>query len=132
MHFCVVIYIVRPVLLEVSQTLESLHRLTGVHSFFLAVNPGDDSEQGFLGGTTVGRDFWRRLRGGGDAGANNFKTHCLKAGPDAKCTYTPPVAPQAPLPVVAGPSTSQKSSPAHALKNELYNVIRSRLRSVWP
>lgn len=125
-----VIYIVRPVLLEVSQTLESLHRLTGVHSFFLAVNPRDSSDQGFLGGTTVGRDFWRRLRGGGDAGANHFKSHCLKAGPDAACAYTPPAAPQAP-PLVAGPSTTQKSSPAHALKNELYNAIRSRLRSVW-
>ncbi|KAJ8692570.1 hypothetical protein PTI98_009869 [Pleurotus ostreatus] len=119
---------VRPVLLEVSQTLESLHRLTGVHSFFLAVNPRDSSDQGFLGGTTVGRDFWRRLRGGGDAGANHFKSHCLKAGPDAACAYTPPAAPQAP-PLVAGPSTTQKSSPAHALKNELYNAIRSRLRT---
>ena len=40
-----------------SQELESLETLAGVQSFFLVVNPHDPDDQGFLGGTVVGREF---------------------------------------------------------------------------
>ncbi|KAI0303751.1 hypothetical protein B0F90DRAFT_1319989 [Multifurca ochricompacta] len=68
---------IRDILLSTSQVLESLQDIAGVQSFFLAINPNDADDEGFLGGTTLGREFWRSLRGGGTAGAKSLKSLAL-------------------------------------------------------
>ncbi|KAG7451971.1 uncharacterized protein BT62DRAFT_926169, partial [Guyanagaster necrorhizus] len=34
--------------------------------------------KGFFGGSLLGREFWRNVRGGGDSGARAFRSHCMK------------------------------------------------------
>lgn len=67
------------ILRSTSRILESLHDLAGLQSFFLVVNPHDPEDEGFLGGTVLGREFWRGHRGCGVAGAEAFRTQCVKA-----------------------------------------------------
>ncbi|KAL0948188.1 hypothetical protein HGRIS_010798 [Hohenbuehelia grisea] len=114
-------------LLEISHSLESLHNATGVHSFFVAVDSADSLDSGFLGGTTVGRDFWRGLRHGGDAGAKAFKLQCSKAhdGPESDCVSS--TISVSSLPTSA--TSSSKGGPSGAIKSELYTTIRNALRS---
>jgi hypothetical protein len=114
---------VQSVLLETSRVLESLHEVSGVHSFFLAVDAGSPDDTGFLGGTVPGREYWRNLRRGGDMGFRSFKMHCRKAAPDTNdrdgavddSTVVP---------------TVRKRSPANARKAEVYANVRSVLRLV--
>lgn len=120
---------VQSVLLEVSKILESLSTSSGVQSFLLAVDPYNPSDGGFLGGSIVGREFWRGLRGGGETGAKAFKTHCtsqLRSGEarmDATSTQTS-IASQHSVP------PAPKAYHAKSLKNELYERVRSGLRFV--
>jgi hypothetical protein len=85
------------------------------------VDPSNPSDSGFLGGSVVGREFWRGMRGGGDAGARTFKTHSinhLQHQLASKDTVHPK------------PSSSQpKGGVARTLKNELYESVRNALRS---
>lgn len=103
-----------------SQNLESLEGIAGLHSFFLVVNPKDATDEGFLGGTVLGRDFWRGYRGGGATGARAFKEHCAKV-----------LESQTPCPAAVrtlhlqGP---QKKSSASELKKEIYAAVRNALR----
>ena len=96
---------------------------SGVQSFLLAVDPYSPSDGGFLGGSVVGREFWRGLRGGGETGARSFRTHCtapLRSKEeciDAAFTQTTQ------LPVL-------KPYHAKSLKNDLYESVRSALRFV--
>ena len=108
-----------------SQELESLETLAGIQSFFLVVNPHDPDDQGFLGGTIVGREFWRGHRGCGAPGAEAFKIQCMRATtplPNTVSSYTIPPAVQN--------TTSRKTSSAREIKNELYAGLRHALRSV--
>jgi hypothetical protein len=97
-----------------------------VHSLLLAVNPGDPEHQGFLGGTVLGREFWRGLRSGGDVGAKNFKNYCLK-GTEASTVATdePTMAAGTIGPVLA---PVWKRSHTNTLKTEVYANVRNALR----
>jgi hypothetical protein len=108
---------------SVSRTLEALAATLSVESFVLAVDPFDPSDEGFLGGTTTGREFWRGLRGGGTPGALTFKDHCRRSYESQTST--------APMPPVSTPAVSKsKKTPASLLKSEVYAAVRATLRSV--
>ena len=108
---------------SVSQTLETLATTLSVHSFVLAIDPFDPSDEGFLGGTTIGREFWRGLRGGGTPGALAFKEHCRRNyDPQASTARMPPITASAP--------TKSKKTPASLLKSEVYAAVRAALRFV--
>ena len=115
------------VLENVSQEFESLETLAGVQSFFLVVNPHDPDDQGFLGGTVVGREFWRGHRGCGAPGAEAFKAQCTRVATQRSTTVHVQTIP----PTVQNPA-SRKVPPARELKNELYAGIRHALRLVLP
>ncbi|KAF7316818.1 hypothetical protein HMN09_00414900 [Mycena chlorophos] len=102
---------VKSALSDTSRILESLSATAGVESFVLAVDPTEDgtSDPGFLGGSVVGREYWRGMRGGGEPGARAFKSHCVKAF-------------QASV-----PSTS--TSNARTIKSTLYDAVRTALRT---
>jgi hypothetical protein len=115
---------VRSVLCDASRILESLYEVSGIQSFLLAVDPKNPSDDGFLGGSVVGREFWRGMRGGGDAGAKAFKTHCLR-----EIESNPPlVFPQSEKPPSRSSSAPAKQAPARSLKNNLYEQARTALR----
>ncbi|KAL5485969.1 hypothetical protein ACEPAI_7013 [Sanghuangporus weigelae] len=109
--------IVNDVLLETSRALESLESAAGRHSLLLVVDPAssDDVDDGFLGGTTTGREFWRGLRHGGSAGARNFKEYCRNV---------------LGFPLGGSISKSSGQTPAGIMKNNLYTEMRSRLRAI--
>ena len=110
---------------SVSQTLETLATTLSVHSFVLAIDPFDPSDEGFLGGTTIGREFWRGLRGGGTPGALAFKEHCRRNyDPQASTARIPPITASAP--------PKSKKTPASLLKSEVYAAVRAALRFVIP
>ncbi|KAJ6513230.1 hypothetical protein C8R45DRAFT_962897 [Mycena sanguinolenta] len=113
------------VLSDASRILESLCDASGVQSFLLAVDPADPTGSGFLGGSLLGREFWRGLRGGGDAGAKAFKLHCFKSG-----ARTPiPSMTEASSSKLAPPPAVNKVAPARTLKADLYDGVRKALRS---
>jgi hypothetical protein len=105
--------------------LESLNEVSGTESFILAVDPNDPTDEGFLGGSLAGRDFWRGLRGGGTAGARGFKTFCGRRLPSQQQNHHS-------LQVGdsgARPSSAiSKSGPARSVKNDLYDAVRTSLR----
>ncbi|KIM39822.1 hypothetical protein M413DRAFT_37741, partial [Hebeloma cylindrosporum] len=116
---------VRATLCDTSRILESLADTSGVQAFLLAVDPNDLTDGGFLGGSLIGREFWREMRGGGEHGARAFKTHCVSRLPNRpitgvqvhhatqdRLTSTPP----------------PKGGPARSIKNELYDSVRNALR----
>ncbi|OBZ72193.1 hypothetical protein A0H81_07963 [Grifola frondosa] len=70
---------IREILRYTSERLESLETIAGLQSFFLVVNPRNSADEGFLGGTLLGREFWRGRRGCGVPGAEAFKAQCAKA-----------------------------------------------------
>ncbi|KAJ7601782.1 hypothetical protein DFH06DRAFT_1217488 [Mycena polygramma] len=115
---------VQTVLSDVSQILESLSCASGVQSFLLAADPSNPASSGFLGGSVLGREYWRGLRGGGDAGAKAFKLHCIKS--DAQ----PPVSSNAEASSSrTAPPATVKVGPARSLKIDLYDGVRKALRS---
>ncbi|KAK0204892.1 hypothetical protein DFS33DRAFT_707971 [Desarmillaria ectypa] len=111
---------IRTILCDVSGLLETLHKISGVESFILAVDPPEPGFEGFLGGSLLGREFWRNLRGGGDSGARAFRLHCTKR----LISQTP---------VAQGSSSSTDpeivQKPALSLKTELYDKMRNALRT---
>lgn len=117
---------VRSVLVQTSRVLESLTAAVGMQSFFLAIDLRDDTDPGFLGGSSNGREFWRRLRGGGDTGAKAFKQFCHNSNPSHAETENGPELTSA---IVApAPSASKKNS--QTVKAELYDSVRRALQSV--
>ena len=100
--------------------------MAGLHSLLLVVNPTDPTDDGFLGGSNTGKDFWRGLRNGGLAGARSFKQHCQHALVpkfDERMTFT-----TSPDQTASG----TRRTPAVALKNSLYSTMREALRFVDP
>lgn len=114
---------VRSVLCDASRILESLYEVSGIQSFLLAIDPNKPDDVGFLGGSVIGREFWRGLRGGGEAGAKAFKSHCLRELE----SNPPPAFTTEKLPSRSG-SAPIKQAPAKSLKNELYEHVRTALR----
>lgn len=116
--------VVRSALCDASKILENLSTSSGVQSFLLAIDPFDSSDGGFLGGSLLGREFWRGLRGGGETGARSFRSHYL-AQLQSKTLQRDitPAEPQPSLPPVPK---------AKLLKNELYESVRHALRFVLP
>lgn len=101
--------------------LESLSEVAGVQSFILAVDPSKTSDNGFLGGSVVGREFWRGLRGGGEGGARAFKAYSinhLQHQPASRNTVQ----------VLKSATPPLKGGPAKSIKNELYESVRNALR----
>ncbi|KAJ7227210.1 hypothetical protein GGX14DRAFT_348318 [Mycena pura] len=116
---------IQSVLSDVSRILESLCNASGVQSFLLAVDPSDATGFGFLGGSVLGREYWRGLRGGGDGGAKAFKVHCFK-------NLTPPPVPsnaEAPSFAVSSSAPAPKHSSARSVKTDLYDGVRKALRT---
>ncbi|RPD74796.1 hypothetical protein L226DRAFT_571079 [Lentinus tigrinus ALCF2SS1-7] len=116
------------VLRAISQELESLDTLAGLQSFFLVVNPNDPADEGFLGGTIKGREFWRGHRGCGVAGAQAFKAQCTRV----QSQLATPTTISAPLPTTLPLSTSvlsRKRPQAREVKSELYGAMRDALRT---
>jgi len=97
--------------------LESLQVTAGVQSFVLAINPNDAEDEGFLGGSPLGREFWRSLRGGGVAGAKAFKSLAISSLQNST-----------PSSHAAGIPSRQRET-AHSLKSEVYARVRTLLRS---
>ena len=126
-NFVLITLTVQSVLRDASRILETLSTSSCVQSFLLAVDPYDLLDGGFLGGSVIGREFWRGLRGGGEVGARAFKTHCTtqlqtKAVHDTKPTSS--IERQPSVPPVPKPYQ------AKSMKNELYEKVRIALRSV--
>lgn len=121
------------VLRIVSQQLESLENVAGLQSFFLVVNPNDLRDEGFLGGTITGREFWRGHRGCGAAGVEAFKARCVRSQVNAPrhvmttagSSHLPPTPQLHPYSDVP-----RKKSQAREVKAELYGAMRDALRFV--
>ncbi|OCH94355.1 hypothetical protein OBBRIDRAFT_140424 [Obba rivulosa] len=109
------------ILRSTSQNLESLEGIADLHSFFLVVNPHDPADEGFLGGTLLGREFWRGYRNCGVVGARAFKAHCVKALETQNRHTVAPYPPDS--------SLVQKKGPASELKKEVYAAVRNALRA---
>ncbi|KAF9476707.1 hypothetical protein BDN70DRAFT_882098 [Pholiota conissans] len=124
---------VRTTLCDASRILESLSDLSGVQSFLLAIDPNDGSDPGFLGGSLMGREFWRLgMRGGGDSGARAFKAYfATHAHATAKFSHMETMKTDVLSPSPAPLTTASKraETPAKSLKNELYEMVRSALRT---
>lgn len=122
---------VHEALRHTSTALESLHDVAGLQSFFLVVNPKDPMDEGFLGGTMIGREFWRGHRGCGTAGARAFKLYSEKSSPNfVTSADTTPL-----LPMTRGAASQidppvSKKGPAGSLKAEVYSSVRNALRFV--
>ncbi|KAH9917037.1 uncharacterized protein B0H18DRAFT_884190 [Fomitopsis serialis] len=114
---------VSSILRTTSRTLESLEEIAGLQSFFLVVNPNDPSDEGFLGGTVLGREFWRCHRGCGAAGARLSQEQCTKV--KQANTSGEPALSDAPL-VNAPP---RRKGPASSLKSDVYSSVRDAVRA---
>ncbi|KAF9468066.1 hypothetical protein BDZ94DRAFT_1154544 [Collybia nuda] len=117
---------VRSLLCDTSRILESLYETAGIQSFVLAVDLNNPDDKGFLGGSVMGREFWRGLRNGGESGAKTFREYCLREQDTTRMASAP-----------HDDSSSSRSSsvptrhpPAKSLKNELYENVRKALRLV--
>lgn len=125
--------VVQEALRHTSGVLESLQNIAGLHSFFLVVNPRDPDHKGFLGGTLVGREFWRGHRGCGDPGAQAFKLFCNTSSGGRHATTS---GINLPTPVPSAGTLSQtsdmtpitKKGPAGSLKAGVYSSVRNALR----
>lgn len=114
--------VVQSILRDTSQALETLHALSGVHAFILAVEP--TTEDAFLGGTVLAREYWRGMRGGGEAGAKGLQAFCLKKTPAITSGESPSsssTTADAPMP---------RASTAKTIKAEVYTNVRDALRWV--
>lgn len=80
-----------------------------------------------MGGSLVGREFWRGFRGGGETGARSFKIHCTtQLRSKEECidgTST-----QTTVPSRLSIPSAPKAYHAKSLKNDLYESVRSALR----
>ena len=91
----------------------------------MAVDPSEISDSGFLGGSGVGREFWRGLRGGGEGGARAFKVYSINHLQHQPTSRNP-----VQIPKPSPPPPSRKGGPAKSLKNELYESVRNALRYI--
>lgn len=105
------------VLLSTSRVLESLQATSGVQSFILAINPNDAEDEGFLGGSSLGREFWRSLRGGGLPGVKALKSLAISTLQDSNLSLHGTGIP------------SRQKETAHSLKSDVYARVRTLLRS---
>ncbi|KAF8486074.1 hypothetical protein DFH94DRAFT_622008 [Russula ochroleuca] len=112
---------IRNVLLSTSRVLESLQATSGVQSFVLAINPNDAEDEGFLGGSSLGREFWRSLRGGGMAGVKALKSLAISTLQDSSSSN---------VTLHATGLPSRQKETAHSLKSEVYARVRTLLRHV--
>ena len=103
--------------------LESLQFTAGVQSFILAINPNDTDDEGFLGGSSLGREFWRSLRGGGTAGAKALKSLAISTLQSST--------PSSPAALHGTGIPSRQRETAHSLKSEVYARVRTLLRDVF-
>ena len=110
------------ILSSTCQLLESLLATAGVQSFVVAINPNDAEDEGFLGGTPLGKEFWTSLRGGGTAGAKALKSLAIS-------TLQDPCSPSTSTFHATGAPSRQKET-AHSLKSEVYARVRTLLRCV--
>ncbi|TFK75230.1 hypothetical protein BDN72DRAFT_758505 [Pluteus cervinus] len=114
----------RSILCHTSRILESLAESSGVQSFLVSVDSKSPEDEGFLGGSVTGREYWRGLRGGGAVGAKSFKVHCQKL------SQPPPI----PAAGTVNPSqvdgSNSKAGTSKAVKTDLYDATRKALRSV--
>ncbi|KAF5367379.1 hypothetical protein D9758_003691 [Tetrapyrgos nigripes] len=118
---------IRGVLVKTSQILEDLWETAGVESFLLAVDLRDSSNEGFLGGSVAGREFWRGLRNGGEHGARIFKQHCLKNKDVSSAEEVGSTSSSGDISTsVSVPTTPRQS--AKSVKQELYENVRNALR----
>jgi hypothetical protein len=113
---------VRDVLLSTSRVLESLQATSGVQSFVLAINPNDAEDEGFLGGSPLGREFWRSLRGGGVAGVKALKSLAVSSLKDSSSSNVTLHGTGLPF---------RPKETAHSLKSEVYARVRTLLRHVY-
>lgn len=118
--------LVRTTLCDASRILESLFETAGVQSFLLAVDPVDAADGGFLGGSLIGREFWRRMRNGGETGAKAFKTYCVKYMPASQPLFEQ--AQQSSSADVTDADATVKRTTAKNVKSELYERAREALR----
>lgn len=116
------------VLRYTSQTLDALHDIAGLQSFFLVVNPCDPADEGFLGGTVLGREFWRGHRGCGVAGARAFQVQSMKAR-EEESAHNPMARVLLDQPAMVN-IPPQKKGPASSLKAEVYTGVRNAIRSI--
>lgn len=97
------------------------------------MNPADPRDEGFLGGTPLGREFWRGHRGCGAAGARAFQLFCQQAAAAPPAQERVQERAQAhdarPAAVLAAGNTGVKKSPAGAVKAEVYLAVRNAVRS---
>lgn len=120
---------------HISGALESLQKIMDLQSFFLVVNPNDPADEGFLGGTVIGREFWRGHRGCGTAGAQAFKLHCKNVTTGFAPINDAPAIPPLPITGNVGPQSllvPQRKGPASSIKAEVYANVRAALRYVPP
>jgi hypothetical protein len=106
----------------ISSTLQKIHAVFSLDSMLLVVSPLDNSDA-WLGGSLIGREFWRGLRGGGDAGSRAFK-NASKAAHDSLHGHS-----------VSTLSSQTQDPPlvplkSQAIKSELVRVVRQKLRRV--
>lgn len=97
-----------------------------MQSFLLAVDPADAADGGFLGGSLAGREFWRRMRNGGETGAKAFKAYCVKEMPASQPIFEQGSSSAAD--VTDAPDTTVKRTTAKNVKSELYEKAREALR----
>lgn len=109
------------ILSSTCQVLESLQVAAGVQSFMVAVNPNDAEDEGFLGGSSLGKEFWTSLRGGGTAGAKALKSLAIS-------TFQDPYLPSTSTLHGTGMPSRQRET-AHSLKSEVYARVRTLLRA---
>ncbi|KAK2460337.1 hypothetical protein APHAL10511_007726 [Amanita phalloides] len=119
---------IRTTLHDASRILESLSETSGVQSFILAVNPADLTNVGFLGGSVIGREFWRHMRNGGETGAKAFKAYCTKKAPSVQTR--PEQEWSTDIAAGADAETTGKRTTAKNVKSELYEKTRTALRRV--
>ena len=119
---CVCATAVRNLLSSTSRVLESLQAASGVQSFVLAINPNDAEDEGFLGGSSLGREFWRSLRGGGLAGVKAMKSLAISTLQDSASSN---------FSLHGTGIPSRQKETAHSLKSDVYARVRSLLRHVF-
>jgi hypothetical protein len=113
-------------MIDTSRRLENLASVSDIQSFFLAIDPRDELDPGFLGGSVQGRAFWRNLRGGGDQGAKGFKLYCAKVNALPK---TQNIGMGSNLQEkVAQPTPGPSKQDAKTVKADLYDIVRKVLR----
>lgn len=115
----------------VSTALESLQAIAGHQSFLLVVNPYDEKDAGFLGGTILGREFWRGHRGCGAAGAQAFKIYCQTAATrtQERTSSTQSYLSSTFSAHVPPPTTNPtKRETASGIKAEVYASVRNAIR----